>query len=689
MKLYSTLLIFLLSFSTSPAQVEEAVEMEAPTRPNTPPPQPANVKDAPKRAYHGKMGGRFGFYLGQDWLVPPIYDELTKDYSDFMVAKKNNKYGVIDRLNNEVLPFEYDAFRRVLLDWETKTYADYYRVEKDGLQGICDLNGVFLIPLKYTFLGHGRDGLFGFGDEKDGYGIMKLDGTIVISQSYETKIAKLKDNVYKVQKGGKIGFIDENEKVIMPYELEEMKFENGYYSIKKEGKWGMMNKDLKVVVEPKYDGLRRRFNGIIKIFLDDKIGALNSDFKEIIPPVYYRLSLFHPRYFEARKNENDRGKGVLDTLGKQVLDFYYSDLKRGGGDLIFARPDNGFLYAVFNKKGKEITPPTYIIVGGLDNDFSYVNKESKGKYAMIDAKGKLITPFIYDRIERKRDRQNKEKSIYVATREGQKGTLNTDGSENDDFKEIVNRQAERQQREKDKTANILKKLEGEWYGMTQINGKSYLSKLLLMGKGGVRSIYHLEKGKEGWVDQYFEVLLLSDASTMLLKFPNRYLEVHGNQPPTTFNEQNTAMFTQEMLNLKGGFGNVSIKKYFKKESAKGTTDDFDVLRKIVEYQPIVEDLKSKVESRPGGLRYPEFIISPATGLVQIINYSDPDDFAKVEIREDGYVFVPTRWQQDSYFSLAGVLRNIRYLDKDGTVKTGDLDICFVATKRPYYYFKPI
>ena len=52
----------------------------------------AQSNSDPNAIFRKVKNGRFGFYSGNDWLIPPVYDGLSREYSDFMVAKKDKKY---------------------------------------------------------------------------------------------------------------------------------------------------------------------------------------------------------------------------------------------------------------------------------------------------------------------------------------------------------------------------------------------------------------------------------------------------------------------------------------------------------------------------------------------------------------------------------------------------------------------
>lgn len=105
----------------------------------------------------------------------PIYDTWKQNYKGnfdvikelpdigLTLAKNDNKYGLVDKMSNIVLPFEYD---RIILpfDYEKITPFDdgYAYVEKNNKVGTIDKNGKIVIPVKYdniTFYHHKKRGL--------------------------------------------------------------------------------------------------------------------------------------------------------------------------------------------------------------------------------------------------------------------------------------------------------------------------------------------------------------------------------------------------------------------------------------------------------------------------------------------------------------------------------------------------
>ena len=91
-------------------------------------------------------------HLNGDIIIPTIYNELSycfNDSSNKMIAKKDDRYGVIDINNNVLLSFVYDDIRFLEnIKKDGKQYV-FYKVWKDGKCGVVDNNFHECLPTAY------------------------------------------------------------------------------------------------------------------------------------------------------------------------------------------------------------------------------------------------------------------------------------------------------------------------------------------------------------------------------------------------------------------------------------------------------------------------------------------------------------------------------------------------------------
>lgn len=206
-------------------------------------------------------------------FINPFHGEYAVAYTE------EATYGVIDKKGNTVIPFVWSY---LVFDPETN-----YLLFSDGENmGYMDINQKIIIPAKYSFLNYFTDGYAVF-QEGELHGVMDIKGNIVVPAKYEqiTEYANGTAVLYeneryvlldaksgKTSKGnyeyltnanaaglflaiqdGKYGYIDKNEKAIIPFKfVYATPFTDGVASIYEsdEGDLKYMNPKGEYVAEP-------------------------------------------------------------------------------------------------------------------------------------------------------------------------------------------------------------------------------------------------------------------------------------------------------------------------------------------------------------------------------------------------------------------------------------------------------
>ena len=131
------------------------------------------------------------------------YDDALYYIKDICCIKRNNKYGLINNLGQEITPIIYEDIS--LHETDEGVYASVKLNEK---KGICDSHGAILIPIIYedTCFNYSTKHISVFRENK--YGVIDLAGSIIIPIEYEI--------IYPTQEGsitrrnGKLGCIKFN-----------------------------------------------------------------------------------------------------------------------------------------------------------------------------------------------------------------------------------------------------------------------------------------------------------------------------------------------------------------------------------------------------------------------------------------------------------------------------------------------
>lgn len=173
--------------------------------------------------------------------IQNTYQDLKQLENGYLVAKKDEKYGIIDTENNEKLYFNYSS-----IDYNKK--LDLYVAEDiDFKSSIIDKKfEVRLIGILSELNTESKYIKMRINNE---YKYYNLDFEEKQSTEFLTG-----NTLFLSQKNGKYGYINAEGEVVVDYIYDDATEQNkfGYAAIQKNGKWGSINNEGQVVVEPKY-----------------------------------------------------------------------------------------------------------------------------------------------------------------------------------------------------------------------------------------------------------------------------------------------------------------------------------------------------------------------------------------------------------------------------------------------------
>ncbi len=187
--------------------------------------------------------GKYGIMkLSGQVIINPEYDKLQEAKIGNFIAKKGDKYGIINISNEQKVSFDYSS-----IVYNEK--ADIYILEGSDLKAsILNSN----LETKVTGM------LIELNVDK---GFLKLkvdDNYKYYNFKFEEKHEKdifPNRTLFLSKKDGKYGYVDKNEKVIVDYIYDDALEQNdcGFVAVKKDGKWGSIDNKGNVVQEPIYN----------------------------------------------------------------------------------------------------------------------------------------------------------------------------------------------------------------------------------------------------------------------------------------------------------------------------------------------------------------------------------------------------------------------------------------------------
>lgn len=114
----------------------------------------------------GNKWGILNYYM--EWFIEPQYDELRPTNDHYYIAKKADKYGIIDIYNDVVTDFVYDSFECISYE------KDYYCASINGKYGIIDKFGRIIAPFIFDEISTMLE--YGFAKLNGRYGLLDRKG---------------------------------------------------------------------------------------------------------------------------------------------------------------------------------------------------------------------------------------------------------------------------------------------------------------------------------------------------------------------------------------------------------------------------------------------------------------------------------------------------------------------------------
>jgi len=394
------------------------------------------------------------------------YDSFS-DFSDgFAEVRKGEKYGLIDKLGNEIVPCEYNG----ITTWNHIGGPIY------GKQAVLLPNGKVMELNGYSFteevqntneiaaVAKGGEGSMGT-DAK--WGFIDKTGKEIIPCIYELPITdcclecSISEGLIRV--GGiyeKYGFIDKTGKEVIPLILnygsvgdfsDGMAFVGSYNEREYGWRYGFIDKTGKEVIPCIYENASPFSEGLACVQKNGKYGFIDKDGKEAISFNYNMTSegddekvftCFKNGLAIMRVNDGDGNGswmaeyaegtcGVIDKSGKVIIPFTYSFIYSYDNKLFICYNNYGEedmqKCGVIDKSGKVIIPFIYSSIHSNDNELfgCYENyySDDKQKCGIFDKTGKEVIPVMYNNIERSED------NYFIVSLNRKYGIIDNSGKE--------------------------------------------------------------------------------------------------------------------------------------------------------------------------------------------------------------------------------------------------------------------
>ena len=377
-----------------------------------------------------------------------------KDYN-YLVLKKNDKYGVIDKNQNIIIEPTYtqvqipnpekavfvcyqDDDTKILNEQNQEIMTEFEKVEPIRLKNIAsDLMNEKTV-LKY--LENGKYGLVDFSGKKvtnaiyeelnalpykegellvkeEGkYGIINIKGNELIKAQYDGISVDgyyTDDNGYKyagyivsntTDEGYRYGYIDYKGEMLLEPEYNELSRiaeikddENAYLIGAKNGQYGVI-KNKETILNNEYQSIRYdTSNNVLVIEKSKKYGIAKLDGQVIVPVEYSQIDITGI-YLYA---QNDQGTTVYNNNGTQAnVDADIAILETSNEEYRIRINDKiGTKYGVIDDEGKQLIEEKYNYIEYLYDDL-FIASSANGKLGVINDKDEVKVALECDSVQK-------------------------------------------------------------------------------------------------------------------------------------------------------------------------------------------------------------------------------------------------------------------------------------------------
>ena len=360
-----------------------------------------------------KLNDKYGIIgKGGQEIVPCIYDYISDVGEEQMLVEMNGNYGFIDRNGNEITPCKYvDA---------KSFYEERACVKFNEKWGFINTDGKMVTRYKYDEVGNFSEGLARVM-HNDRWGYIDKNGEEVIPCEYYDA-NDFSGGRAKVSYGGGIIFVDKTGNTIPKNYwlgrggyLEAGDFSDGLARVKVSSKyvlspkvwyWGFIDIDGNEVIPCKYDDVEDYGLGLAAVMKKniitgkEKWGVINKHNDLIVPMIYEDSSDTYDaivNLIDSVKIKNWRIK-AFDSKGNLLVSDDLSENEDATDGYILV---NGALFGyddeeeVFvDRNGKLLAAGVYDLLRSFSNGKALVKRNNK--YGFINTEGKEVIPCKYD-----------------------------------------------------------------------------------------------------------------------------------------------------------------------------------------------------------------------------------------------------------------------------------------------------
>lgn len=320
-----------------------------------------------------------------------IYERLYYlPHNQLYLAKKDRKWGLLDKQQKLVVPFQYRIFR--------KTVQQYYVVEKEDKFGILDADLKTVIPLLYEDL-HCYKLEYCLAKKNGKWGVIDGQGKTIVPHEYRD-IEYSKDATYLVSLDYKWGVINQANEVLMPFHYGGLKYVGGNRYLGKTGRyWQLIDEHGTTVSEQKIDRIKRgnTANGVI-FKKEKKWGLIGANGQVLLEAIYDDIRWFiREEQYQIALVKQEGKYGLYHLSDGWIEAIQYERINRVSDDKPHYIVSLDKLQGYKENRERTILDIKYQQIYSIkvDGEHYLKVKNQEGRIGLFDLEGQMILPMEY------------------------------------------------------------------------------------------------------------------------------------------------------------------------------------------------------------------------------------------------------------------------------------------------------
>ncbi len=321
--------------------------------------------------------------------IQPKYEVANDFINDVCIVQHKGKWGMIDRLGNNLLPKKYDGVKFL-----EGTDNQIIKLSKNSPKyGLMDTLGQLLVDLAYEDIGQFKESRLAV-KKGNRWGFVAPNGKEIISPKYQ-KVAPFSEGLAAVRFQRKWIFIDPAGNTILNDNYRAIgNFVQGLAWVKTDQGVGYIGPDGKPKIPFEYSQAFDFKNGVARVVKDGKYGLIDTEGNFILKPKFTRISPFDEKGLAiVRYGNRVTNYGIINQSGQMITDQHYRKIYpfKEGRALVKHKAGYGFI----DNNGLLVIEGNYSKAASFSEGRAMVQRNNRCGY--IDLSGREIIPLSYSK----------------------------------------------------------------------------------------------------------------------------------------------------------------------------------------------------------------------------------------------------------------------------------------------------